>query len=941
MMKLAPIMTKKVVLVSLVSLLLLTILLPLADAQLAQALTTIRDKVVEFACTIYRIIQAIVGVIAVLMIILAGISWMTSDDPDSRTESKNRVLYVIVGVVVVLLALDAVNLFAKTLGIITTDITCPGPTIVDCNKSTLTTFEKIICSIRDVMCIVVRTLQAIAGIIAMIGLTTAGLKAIVADSPEGRAGAKKLALGVIVGTLVIIIGGQALSVLFSGAGATSFTCPGVSAYAGLQDIIDDVNYTVCIILKAIQFITGFVVVIAIMLAGIRWLSSDSPEDRAVAKKMVISAIIGFLIILAAEGLSNLFVSGSGLTFACTTSLPTPIEDILKHTPCVALKTLQSIAGIVAAMAIAFAGIKWMSSDDPDERAKAKRWIMNAIVGFLVVIMGAQALGTLYGGDPSFTDFSCGTTGTALAQVKATFCVILRTIQAVAAIIAAVVIGLAGLKWMTFDTDYEERNKAKGLAMHAIIGLLIVIVGVQFLGTLFASTVITSFTCGAGSALDFAKQPMCVMLNIIMAVAAIIAAIAFILAAFRWFIAARDPESRAIAKGAVFNVIVGFLIVVISVQFMNIVVLGTDIGQITCAGEGPSVAGAFAAPMCLILRTIQLFGVLIAMVVMLIAGIRWISLEDPDKRNEAKTYIFYSLLALIIVLLVGQFVNAMLLGATGLDVNPADITCSGSLDTGITAMIEETGCMVFGTMRLVAIILAVIVTLYVGIKLMSTDDPDERSRAKMILFNAMVGLVIVLLASSFLGLIITQATSAGVAPAMLAVTCGDAAPVEVKTMVEYIGCLFYWILTIVAIGIAILVISLAGLRWMFSDTPESRQSAKNMIIYAIVGTLVVLLAWQIIGSIMGESNPFNCSSFDNAEIKAKIQYTVCLFIYLIWYSVAGLATILIAIAGLIWMFAEDPETRTKAKWMIGHVIIGALIIMAAAFFINALVTYGGV
>lgn len=1290
-------------------------------------LEKIRDKVIEFACVIYRIIQAVVGVLAMLMMILAGLKWMTSDDPDSRNEAKNRILYVIVGVLVVLLALDAVNLFAKTIGI-TADITCPplvSTVIPD--------------AIKSVICIGVRILQAVAGIIAMIALTMAGLKWIAADSPGDRAGAKKLAVNVIIGVLIIMIAGQALSALFSGAGATDFTCPAVSAFPGLGDLIITITYTVCVILRTLQIASGVVAAIAVMFAGLKWVASESPEDRSTAKRMVLGAILGFLIVLiAAQALATLF--GSGLDFTCGAKIPSGIENIIIPAICAILNTIWAVAGIIAAMAIMLAGIKWLSSDDPEDRSDAKKQVINAIIGFLVVILGAQALGVLFGATPSFTTFTCNSgggdedyrielrdrdagvvdtragtmptgdttcagkitgapasvggspakltvavsfknsglpkcnfavcllnsndevvdegschvihtldpgdtksqtvsgpvtdfsddkytielrngenavdtktgtlsevgtcmgeitdlkqevdatdltveaffkntgsvdcnfkiyllsgidvvasepvtwgklepgkthtytvsgsrdefsgdtykielkdeakgtvdtktgtipkagackgelfpststvddgkltvtgtffnmgdvvcnfkaflmsgntvvdqdpdapfwrniplkdgystyelsgpvadfigsvsgssaelpyvratlcvifntikavagiiaaiiiafagikwmssddsgergkakrwimnaivgflvviTGAQLSStlfagigvanitgcgsstldfVKPTFCVILRTIQAVAAIIAAVVIGLAGMKWMAFDTDFEERNKAKGLAIQAIIGLLIVIVGVQFMNALFTDTGFTSFKCKTGSILSFVEQPLCVMLNILMAVAAIIAAITILFAAFKWFIAGGDPESRARAKGALFNVIVGFLIVVISAQFVNVVVNGNGLTEIGCSGDlGSDIVTAFVAPMCLILRAVQLLGVLIAMVVMLIAGMRWIALEDPEQRRAAKAYIFYSLIALVIVLLVTEFVNEMLNGAAGLGISPTDIACPAVLDEGIQETIRHTGCMVFNTMKLIGIILAVIATLYVGIKLMSTDDPEERSRAKMIMFNIMVGLTIVLMTTSFLGPIITKS---GEAPGILSFTCDEGVPAQVQTTVEYVGCLFYWIFLIIAIALAILVISIAGLRWMLSDDVESRQSAKNMIVYVIIGTLVAILAWQIIGSILGEGtfrSPFTCSSFDNDVIKAQIQYTACLFIYLIGYSVAGLATILIAIAGLIWMFAEDPETRTKAKWIIGHVIMGALIIMAAAYFINALVNY---
>ncbi len=354
--------------------------------------------------------------------------------------------------------------------------------------------------------------------------------------------------------------------------------------------------------------------------------------------------------------------------------------------------------------------------------------------------------------------------------------------------------------------------------------------------------------------------------------------------------------------------------------------------------------AFVYPMCLILRAIQLLGIIIAMVVMLIAGMRWIVLEDPEQRKVAKSYIFYSLLALVVVLLMAEFINAMIEGASG-SYHPARITCGTDLDSGIAKTIKFAGCMVFRTMEIIAMILAVIAILYIGIKFMSTDDPAERSRAKMMMFNVLVGITLVILTTNVISAIVGNTGIGGV---FSTIDCTDSKYIkaEITGPVEYIGCMFYWIMLVMAIALAIIVIMLAGLRWMLSDAPEDRQSAKNMVMYAIVGAMIAILAWQIVGAVMGQGQiraPFKCATSPDSETSKlipQVQYTTCLFIELLKFSVAGIATVLIGIAGLVWMFSEDPETRNKAKWLIGHVIIGALVIMAAVLFIEAMMGYGG-
>jgi Type IV secretion system pilin len=66
---------------------------------------SITDKINKFLRRLINIISAIIGVVAVIMIIFGGFRYVTSGGNDSSvTSAKNTILYAIIGLVIVALA---------------------------------------------------------------------------------------------------------------------------------------------------------------------------------------------------------------------------------------------------------------------------------------------------------------------------------------------------------------------------------------------------------------------------------------------------------------------------------------------------------------------------------------------------------------------------------------------------------------------------------------------------------------------------------------------------------------------------------------------------------------------------------------------------------------------------------------------------------------------
>lgn len=75
------------------------------------ALDEIRERITEAACYILSILITLVGAVAALFIILAGIKYMGSgDDPSGRQEAKSRITWALIGLAIAIIACPLVEM---------------------------------------------------------------------------------------------------------------------------------------------------------------------------------------------------------------------------------------------------------------------------------------------------------------------------------------------------------------------------------------------------------------------------------------------------------------------------------------------------------------------------------------------------------------------------------------------------------------------------------------------------------------------------------------------------------------------------------------------------------------------------------------------------------------------------------------------------------------
>ncbi|MBN2251932.1 MAG: TrbC/VirB2 family protein [Candidatus Altiarchaeota archaeon] len=84
------------------------------------------------------------------------------------------------------------------------------------------------------------------------------------------------------------------------------------------DIADEINNVICLFVRLIWMVTGSLMALVIIFAGVKWLvSGEDPGARASAKNFIVGAFVGLIIIFTAVPVVDYLVGGIlGYEFAC-------------------------------------------------------------------------------------------------------------------------------------------------------------------------------------------------------------------------------------------------------------------------------------------------------------------------------------------------------------------------------------------------------------------------------------------------------------------------------------------------------------------------------------------------------------------------------------------------------------------------------------------------
>ena len=81
---------------------------------------------------------------------------------------------------------------------------------------------------------------------------------------------------------------------------------------GPEEVKAEWNQVICIVLRLIQFVAAGIAALVIILGGVKFMTSENLEERSGAKKMLIQAVSGLIILIIAVQLVNYLVTGSGV-----------------------------------------------------------------------------------------------------------------------------------------------------------------------------------------------------------------------------------------------------------------------------------------------------------------------------------------------------------------------------------------------------------------------------------------------------------------------------------------------------------------------------------------------------------------------------------------------------------------------------------------------------
>ncbi len=202
---------------------------------------------------------------------------------------------------------------------------------------------------------------------------------------------KSALTAVLLGIIATVVPDIAIAQFYHGPGIVQGITD-AQAIGGVSG--GDIRTIVLEILRAVLLFMGLAAVVVIVIAGI-WLvvsvGDESAKDKA--KKIILYAVIGLLIIAIAAGLVNIIIGATGgaSIFGPVPSIGNVGGSDIRVTVTDILTTVLNYMALAAVVVIVIAGI-WLVVSLGDEQVKdrAKRIILYTAIG-LIIILFAEAI----------------------------------------------------------------------------------------------------------------------------------------------------------------------------------------------------------------------------------------------------------------------------------------------------------------------------------------------------------------------------------------------------------------------------------------------------------------------------------------------------------------------------------------------------------------------
>jgi len=271
------------------------------------------DAAYQFQELIWGIVQNtrfVLGAVAIAFMVYSGFRMVTAwGNEEVYTTQRRNLFYCVIGLAVVGLSGEIANIFAVSCP----DFTAPGTTKLACTQGGFLKDPNSIIRASTLFSqrtkIVITFIKYLVGSITILFIVRSGLRLITMSSKEETITTDKKSLAYsAIGLLLIILADNVITKVFYKLDLTRYpstggAAPGVDAARGVQEIVGFTNFAVSII--------GPIAVLMLLAGGIMYITAAGKEDQmSKAKKLILAAVIGIVIMLGAFAIVSTFISGN-------------------------------------------------------------------------------------------------------------------------------------------------------------------------------------------------------------------------------------------------------------------------------------------------------------------------------------------------------------------------------------------------------------------------------------------------------------------------------------------------------------------------------------------------------------------------------------------------------------------------------------------------------
>lgn len=263
----------------------------------------------ELMWGIIQNVRFIIGAVAIAFMVYSGFRMVTGWGNDEvYAKQRTNLLYSIIGLAIVGMSGEMSRIFSVSC----TNFTAPGQTKLACTPGGFLNDPNAIVRASTIFDqrtkIIITFIKYFIGGVAVLEIVMVGLKMVTGGAEETITKAKKNLMYAVVGLILIIVADSAVSNVFYKLDKTRYpsvggAAPAIDPYAGVKEIVGFTNLIVSIV--------GPVAVLALLGGGVMYITAAGKDETMTkAKRLIMAAIIGIIIIYGAFAIVSTFIAGS-------------------------------------------------------------------------------------------------------------------------------------------------------------------------------------------------------------------------------------------------------------------------------------------------------------------------------------------------------------------------------------------------------------------------------------------------------------------------------------------------------------------------------------------------------------------------------------------------------------------------------------------------------